>query len=203
LILKKTTGNLSIPKMLEELQNLNIYLIGMMGCGKSTVGQMLASKVGYRFLDTDHLVEQVSQQSVASIFAMAGEEEFRVIESKVLSEVSAYTRLIVATGGGLVMRQENWGHLRQGLIVWIDVPADLLWERLAQDRSRPLLQSADPQVTLREILATRQSRYAEADLRIVVGANQSPTEVANNILEQIPSVLKSRSLAPGNRSGQS
>lgn len=189
--------------MLEELQNLNIYLIGMMGCGKSTVGQMLASKVGYRFLDTDHLVEQVSQQSVASIFAMAGEEEFRVIESKVLSEVSAYTRLIVATGGGLVMRQENWGHLRQGLIVWIDVPADLLWERLAQDCSRPLLQSADPQVTLREILATRQSRYAEADLRIVVGANQSPTEVANNILEQIPSVLKSRSLAPGNRSGQS
>jgi shikimate kinase len=203
LILKKTTGNLSIPKMLEELQNLNIYLIGMMGCGKSTVGQMLASKVGYRFLDTDHLVEQVSQQSVASIFAMAGEEEFRVIESKVLSEISAYTRLIVATGGGLVMRQENWGHLRQGLIVWIDVPADLLWERLAQDRSRPLLQSADPQVTLREILATRQSRYAEADLRIRVGANQSPTEVANNILEQIPSVLKSRSLAPGNRSGQS
>jgi shikimate kinase len=203
LILKKTTGNLSIPKMLEELQNLNIYLIGMMGCGKSTVGQMLASKVGYRFLDTDHLVEQVSQQSVASIFAMAGEEEFRVIESKVLSEVSAYRRLIVATGGGLVMRQENWGHLRQGLIVWIDVPAALLWERLAQDRSRPLLQSADPQVTLREILATRQARYAEADLRIVVGANQSPTEVANNILEQIPSVLKSRSLAPGNRSGQS
>jgi shikimate kinase len=203
LILKKTTGNLSIPKMLEELQNLNIYLIGMMGCGKSTVGQMLASKVGYRFLDTDHLVEQVSQQSVASIFTMAGEEEFRVIESKVLSEISAYTRLIVATGGGLVMRQENWGHLRQGLIVWIDVPADLLWERLAQDRSRPLLQSADPQVTLREILATRQSRYAEADLRIRVGANQSPTEVANNILEQIPSVLKSRSLAPGNRSGQS
>jgi shikimate kinase len=203
LILKKTTGNLSIPKMLEELQNLNIYLIGMMGCGKSTVGQMLASKVGYRFLDTDHLVEQVSQQSVASIFAMAGEEEFRVIESKVLSEVSAYTRLIVATGGGLVMRQENWGHLRQGLIVWIDVPAALLWERLAQDRSRPLLQSADPQVTLREILATRQPRYAQADLRIVVSANQSPAEVANNILEQIPSVLKSRSLAPGNRSGQS
>lgn len=189
--------------MLEELQNLNIYLIGMMGCGKSTVGQMLASKVGYRFLDTDHLVEQVSQQSVASIFAMAGEEEFRVIESKVLSEVSAYRRLIVATGGGLVMRQENWGHLRQGLIVWIDVPAALLWERLAQDRSRPLLQSADPQVTLREILATRQSRYAQADLRIVVSANQSPTEVANNILEQIPSVLKSRSLAPGNRSSQS
>jgi shikimate kinase len=200
LTLKKTTDNLSILKMLEELQNLNIYLIGMMGCGKSTVGQMLASKVGYRFLDTDHLVEQVSQQSVASIFAMAGEEEFRVIESKVLSEVSAYTRLIVATGGGLVMRQENWGHLRQGLIVWIDVPADLLWERLAQDRSRPLLQSDDPQATLREILATRQSRYAEADLRIVVSANQSPAAVANNILEQIPSVLKSRSLAPDNRS---
>jgi shikimate kinase len=183
--------------MLEELQNLNIYLIGMMGCGKSTVGHLLATKVGYRFLDTDHLVEQVSQQSVASIFAMAGEEEFRAIESKVLSEVSAYTRLIVATGGGLVLRQENWGYLRQGLIVWLDVAADVLWERLAQDRSRPLLQAADPQTTLREILALRQPRYAEADLRIVVAADQSPAEVANNILEQIPSVLKSRSLAPG------
>jgi shikimate kinase len=182
--------------MLEELQNLNIYLIGMMGCGKSTVGQMLASKIAYKFFDTDHLVEQVSQQSVASIFAMAGEEEFRAIESKVLSEVSAYTRLVVATGGGIVLRSENWGSLRQGLVVWLNVPAPVLWQRLAHDQSRPLLNKSDPQAALHEILAARESRYGQADLQIAVTADQSPAEVANNILEQIPSVLKSKAHAP-------
>jgi shikimate kinase len=182
--------------MLAELQNLNIYLIGMMGCGKSTVGQILANKIAYKFFDTDHLVEQVSQQSIPSIFAMAGEEEFRSIESKVLSEVSAYTRLVVATGGGIVLRQENWGYLRQGLVIWLDVPAAVLWQRLAQDRSRPLLQQPNPQGTLQEILAARQSRYAQADLQISVSAGQSPTAVANNILEQIPSVLKSKAHNP-------
>lgn len=182
--------------MLEELQNLNIYLIGMMGCGKSTVGQTLAHKVGYKFFDTDHLVEQVSQQSIASIFAMAGEEEFRAIESQVLSEISAYTRLVVATGGGIILRPENWGALRQGLVVWLNVPAPVLWERLAQDQSRPLLHQPHPQAALHEILAARESRYGQADLQIQVTADQSPAAVANNILEQIPSVLKSKAHAP-------
>jgi shikimate kinase len=182
--------------MLAELQKLNIFLVGMMGCGKSTVGQLLAAQIGYQFFDTDHLVEQVSQQSISSIFEMAGEEEFRAIESKVLGEISAYTKLVIATGGGIVMRQENWGYLRQGLVVWIDVPAEVLWQRIASDRSRPLINTPEPQATLTKILDNRRHRYAAADLHISVTADQAPASVAAQILEKIPSVLKSKTASP-------
>jgi shikimate kinase len=190
--------------MLEELQKLNIFLVGMMGCGKSTVGQLLAAQIGYQFFDTDHLVEQVSQQSISSIFEMAGEEEFRAIESKVLGEISAYTKLVIATGGGIVMRQENWGYLRQGLVVWIDVPAEILWQRIAsvhavspqENRSRPLMNTPEPQATLTQILDSRHHRYAAADLHISVTADQAPASVAAQILEKIPSVLKSKTASP-------
>ncbi len=172
------------------LKNLNIYLIGMMGCGKSTIGQLLAEQLQYKFFDTDHLIEQVSRQSVNDIFAMAGEEEFRSIEAKVLAEISAYTKLVVATGGGMVLRRSNWGYLQQGLVVWIDVPAEVLWERLAGDASRPLLRTANPQAQLIQLLESRRQRYAEADLHILVTAQQTPQSVAADILTKIPTVLK-------------
>jgi shikimate kinase len=182
--------------LIPSLNNLNIYLIGMMGCGKSTIGQLVAEQLQYRFFDTDHLIEQVSRQSVKEIFAMAGEEEFRSIEAKVLAEISAYTKLVVATGGGIILRRSNWGYLRQGLVIWIDVPAAVLWERLATDDSRPLLRTANPQEQLEQLLESRQQRYAEADLRITVTADQSPQSVAADILAKIPTVLKAPRQAP-------
>lgn len=182
--------------MIENLNHLNIYLIGMMGCGKSTIGQILAKQLEYKFFDTDHLIEQVSRQSVSDIFAMAGEEEFRSIEAKVLAEISAYTNLVVATGGGIVLRQSNWSYLQQGLVVWIDVPVDVLWQRLAGDRTRPLLQTVQPQAHLEQLLESRRQRYAEADLRITVTANQEPQSVAADILAKIPTVLKAPPAAP-------
>jgi shikimate kinase len=172
------------------IQNLNIYLVGMMGCGKSTIGQLLAEQLQYKFFDTDHLIEQVSRQSVNDIFAMAGEEEFRSIEAKVLAEISAYTKLVIATGGGMVLRQSNWGYLHQGLVIWIDVPAAVLWERLATDESRPLLRTANPQAQLEQLLQSRRQRYAEADLHITVTADQAPQSVAADILTKIPTILK-------------
>jgi shikimate kinase len=178
------------------IQNLNVYLVGMMGCGKSTIGQLLAEQMQYKFFDTDHLIEQISRQSVNDIFAMAGEEEFRSIEAKVLAEISAYTKLVVATGGGLVLRRSNWGYLHQGLVVWIDVPAAVLWERLATDESRPLLRTENPQATIEQLLESRRQRYAEADLHITVTAEREPQSVAAEILAQIPTVLKSPSHAP-------
>jgi shikimate kinase len=179
-----------------ELQNLNIYLIGMMGCGKSTIGQVLAKQIGYRFLDTDTSIERLSKQSINEIFAAVGEEEFRSIESQVLSEVSAYTKLVVSTGGGIVLRQENWGYLRQGVIVWLDVSLDVLWQRLASDHTRPLLQVPDPQAKLQEILDSRRARYGEADLRILIDRERPPLTVVAEILEKIPTILKSTVLPP-------
>jgi shikimate kinase len=181
---------------ISNLQNLNIYLIGMMGCGKSTIGQILAQQVGYGFLDTDTLIERLTKQSINEIFATVGEEEFRSIESQVLSEVSAYTRLVVSTGGGIVLRQANWGSLRQGVIVWLDVSCDVLWQRLVSDQTRPLLQAPDPQAKLREILDSRRARYAEADLKISINSERPPSIIAAEILEKIPTVLKSTVAPP-------
>jgi shikimate kinase len=186
----------SLIAPIPALKNLNIYLIGMMGCGKSTIGQLLAEQLKYKFFDTDHLIEQVSRQSVNDIFAMAGEEEFRSIEAKVLAEISAYTKLVVATGGGIVLRRSNWGYLQQGLVVWIDVPAEVLWERLASDATRPLLRTVNPQEQLTQLLASRRQRYAEADLHILVTAQQTPQSVAADILAKIPTVLKQPGSTP-------
>jgi shikimate kinase len=173
------------------LQNLNIYLIGMMGCGKSTIGQVLAKQIGYGFLDTDSSIERLTKQSISEIFAAVGEAEFRSIESQVLSEVSAYTKLVVATGGGIVVKQSNWGALRQGVVVWLDVAENVLWQRLVSDTTRPLLQDPNPQAKLREILESRRSRYGEADLQISIDQEKPPATVAAEILQMIPTILKS------------
>jgi shikimate kinase len=168
----------------------------MMGCGKSTIGQVLAQQVGYGFLDTDTSIERLTKQSINEVFASIGEEAFRSIESQVLSEVSAYTKLVVSTGGGIVLRQENWGALRQGVIVWLDASVDVLWQRLASDRTRPLLQTPDPQAKLQEILDCRRARYGEADLKISIDSERSPATVVTEILEKIPTILKSTVTPP-------
>ncbi len=173
------------------LQNLNIYLIGMMGSGKSTIGQVLAKQIGYGFLDTDTSIERLTQKSINEIFVAVGEDEFRSIESQVLSEVSAYTKLVVSTGGGIVIKQENWGSLRQGMVVWLDVAENVLWQRLVGDKTRPLLQDPNPQAKLKEILESRRSRYGEADLRILIDRERPPADVAAEILQMIPTILKS------------
>jgi shikimate kinase len=173
------------------LQNLNIYLIGMMGSGKSTIGQVLAQQIGYGFLDTDSSIERLTKQSINEIFAAVGEDEFRLIESQVLSEVSAYTKLVVSTGGGIVTKQSNWGALRQGVVVWLDVAENVLWQRLVGDTTRPLLQDPNPQAKLHEILESRRSRYGEADLKILINQERPPTDVVAEILQMIPTILKS------------
>jgi shikimate kinase len=174
-----------------DLQGLNIYLIGMMGCGKSTIGPLLATQLGYSFLDTDITIEKLVSQSITEIFQTVGEPEFRKIETKVLAEVSAHIRLVVATGGGIPIDRENWNHLHQGLVIWLDPSIDLLIERLQSDTTRPLLAtSEDLQSKLDLILAERRHRYAEADLRISIDRQLAPEEIVDRILTKIPTVLK-------------
>ncbi len=174
------------------LQGVSVYLIGMMGVGKSTVGQKLARKLNYRFVDLDHLIEKVSKQSIREIFSLEGEDYFRELESKVLAETSAYTRTVVATGGGIVLRQDNWSYLRHGLIVWLDAPLEILLTRLAQDKNRPLLQVSDLSSTLANMLEKRLPFYQQADLRIALRSGLSIDQVSEEIISQIPTVLKPR-----------
>jgi shikimate kinase len=174
-----------------DLQGLNIYLIGMMGSGKSTIGPLLAEHLGYSFLDTDSTIEKLVGQSVTEIFQAVGEPEFRQIETKVLAEVSAHIRLIVATGGGIAIEQENWNHLHQGLVIWLDPSVDLLVERLQGDTTRPLLSDTDDlQLTIATILAERRYRYAQADIQISIDQNLTSAEIIEQIITAIPTVLK-------------
>jgi shikimate kinase len=174
------------------LRGLSIFLVGMMGSGKTTIGQVLAQQLDYRFFDTDVLIERVTQQTINEIFAKQGEESFRDIESQVLAQLCAYTRSVVATGGGIVLKQLNWSYLRHGLIIWLDTPVELLLKRLAEDTTRPLLQESEPALKLNHLLEQRRSLYAEADLRILVEENQTPEKIVSQILGQIPSIVKTQ-----------
>jgi shikimate kinase len=172
------------------LQGVNLYLIGMMGAGKTTVGHLLANQLSYRFVDTDEVISQAAARSINQLFAEEGEAAFRQLESDVLAQVCAYTKLTIATGGGIVLRRENWSYLHHGLIVWLDVPVELLYSRLAEDTTRPLLQDVDPKSKLRSLLEQRTPLYSQADLRITVNEGETPEQVATRVMETIPSVLK-------------
>jgi shikimate kinase len=174
-----------------DLQGLNIYLIGMMGSGKSTIGPLLAEHLGYSFLDTDPTIEKLVGQSIVEIFQTVGEAEFRQIETQVLAEVSAYVRLVVATGGGIPIDRENWNHLHQGLVIWLDPSVDLLVERLQDDTTRPILDTPeDLRSKLDRIIVERRDRYAEADIHLPITQNLTSEEIVDRILTAIPAVLK-------------
>lgn len=146
------------------LKKTNVYLVGMMGAGKTTVGRKLANRLGYGFLDTDKLIEQALGKSVSDIFATEGEAAFRRLESDVLCEVSAYTSQVVATGGGIVTQPMNWSYLRHGVVIWLDVPVPVLVSRLSGDSSRPLLKDADLTTKLEDLFSDRHQMYELADI---------------------------------------
>lgn len=172
------------------LKGVNLYLIGMMGAGKTTVGRLLATQLNYRFVDTDEMIEKVVGKSITEIFAQEGETAFRELESKVLGEVAAYKNLVVATGGGIILRRENWGYLRHGVVVWLDVGVEQLYARVKEDNSRPLLQDPNPMAKLQSILESRQSLYSQADVRVRVEGSLTPKQVAAVAFEDIRKALK-------------
>ena len=174
------------------LKGANLYLVGMMGSGKTTVGRELASQLSYGFVDTDAVIEELTKQSINQLFAGVGIEAFRDIESKVMAQVCAYTRLAIATGGGIILRRENWSYLHHGIVVWLDVPVELLYARLADDTTRPLLNDPDPLGKLRSLLEQRRSLYAQADLKVTVSDIETPEQIATRVLNQIPDILKPR-----------
>ncbi|MFM2174578.1 MAG: hypothetical protein RLZZ54_2505 [Cyanobacteriota bacterium] len=183
----------------QRLEGLNLYLVGMMGSGKSSAGRHLAERLGYRFLDADSSIEQVAGRSIPELFASEGETGFRDLEAAVLNQIASWHSLVVATGGGVVTRPENWGQLQQGMVIWLDAPDALLLERLSADPTpRPLMQSADPAARLAELMTQRRPLYAQADLHIVQDG-RSADQVAEQVLEALPGVLKERTAAPQHR----
>ncbi len=173
------------------LQGVNLYLIGMMGAGKTTVGHLLAKRLGYSFIDTDSLISQAAGKSINEIFATEGENRFRELETKILAEVSSYKNLTIATGGGIVTRKFNWSYLQHGIVVWLNVPVEVLYSRLQGDQTRPLLQDRDPLGKLQSLLEERRPLYANADIHVNVDGVETPERVTVLALAEIKRVLRS------------
>lgn len=156
-----------------------------MGCGKSSVGRRLASATGHRFVDTDDLIVEATGLPVSEIFATLGEDAFRDLESASLRDLVGVPGIVLATGGGLILRPENRALLhRIGTIAWLDADADTLFERVSRNRKRPLLLTGSPRATFDELLARRRAIYDEtADFR-VDASHLTHDEVAQRILDE-------------------
>ena len=178
------------PTLRQRLGGRNLYLVGMMGSGKTSTGRPLAERLGYGFVDADAVIEQVAGCTISEIFERDGEEEFRSLETQVMRSISERHSLVVATGGGVVTRTENWGMMHQGIVIWLDVERRQLLQRLQNDSTqRPLLMTGDPAETLDEILKQRRPLYDEADLTVVI-ESESADVVADGIIQLLPQLIK-------------
>ena len=178
------------PSLKQRLGGRSLYLVGMMGSGKTSTGRPLAEQLGYGFVDADAVIEQAAGCSIPEIFERDGEAGFRALESQVLNAISQRHSLVVATGGGVVTQQENWGLLHSGIVIWLDVVPEQLMQRLKADSTvRPLLQTDDPDAALNALLNRRRPLSAAADLTVVIDA-EPPDEVADGILTLLPTLIQ-------------
>lgn len=170
----------------------NIFLVGMPGAGKTTVGRQLARRLQRVFIDADHEIEARTGVRIPLIFDIEGEQGFRDRETKVIAELANGSKLIVATGGGAVLRPENRAALKQGgTVVYLRATPRLLFERTRLDPNRPLLQVADPMQKLEELFAQRDPLYREvADLVI-----NSLGGSINHLVKQVERELHQRCAA--------
>lgn len=170
-----------------------VFLVGMMGAGKTTIGRQLAAALGCKFVDLDQAIEARCGVRVATIFDIEGEAGFRRRETAALDEYSHQTGLVLATGGGTVLAPENREMLKsRGCVVYLRAGVDELWRRVARDRNRPLLHTPDPRQRLADLIAQRERLYAElADITLDT-AGQSVPRVLQTLLPQLRSALDSR-----------
>jgi 3-dehydroquinate synthase len=149
----------------------NVFLVGLMGAGKTTIGRILARKLGLKFVDSDHEIEARTGASIPWIFEIEGEASFRRREADVIRELTGQSGLVLATGGGAILNADNRAHLKaRGTVIYLRATVHSILQRTAHDKNRPLLQTADPRKKLEELMAVRDPLYMEiADLVIDTG----------------------------------
>ena len=174
-----------IKKIVHTLKGRSIFLIGMMGSGKSQTGLKLAELLKYKYIDLDTLIEKLAKKSINQIFNDEGENNFRELEASCLKEAIKIPSLVISTGGGIVTKSENWGILRQGITAWIDLDEDIAIGRLKNEiENRPLLQGKNLNDLYMSIFQSRENLYSQADLRIRV-KRENIEEVAMKIINSI------------------
>jgi shikimate kinase len=169
----------------------NVYLVGLMGAGKTTVGRQLARRLGKTFIDSDQEIEARTGVRVATIFEIEGEPGFRAREARIIDELTGLDNVVLATGGGVVLDARNRERLAsRGFVVYLRAQPRDLWQRMRHDRTRPLLQTDDPLGRLEELFRTRDPLYRElADLVVDTG-RQGPGALVTQVLAELPAECK-------------
>ena len=156
-----------------------------MGAGKTTVGKLLAKKLGRQFIDSDHEIEARCGVSIPVIFEMEGESGFRKRESQVIDELTQQTDLVLATGGGAVLAPENRQHLHErGFVIYLRANPHELWMRTRNDKGRPLLNNQDPKGTLEKLYEVRDPLYRETAHLVIDTGKPSVAQLVNTLMMQ-------------------
>ena len=171
-----------------------IVLIGMMGAGKTAVGNAIARMLDVDFLDSDDEIERAANMAVADIFQRDGEAFFRAREAEVLARLLAGRPCVLSTGGGAFLSERNRAMIAQkGVAVWLKADLDLLWQRVRHKTTRPLLRTPDPKATLAELLEAREGIYAKAEVTVESQPHYSVEEMAEKVIAALagrPDILE-------------
>jgi shikimate kinase len=163
----------------------NIVLTGFMGAGKTAVGKELARLLDMRLIDLDSEIEKAEQTTIKAIFRQSGEKKFREIETEMIKKVANNEHIIISTGGGAIMKQENIDLLKKtGTIICLMATPETILQRTRNNSDRPLLQVADPLARINELLNLRKPFYEKADI-IINTEDKTPIRIAKEIVEKI------------------
>lgn len=161
----------------------SFFLVGPMGVGKTTIGRLLSLKLHYPFLDSDVWIEQSMNQSIPSIFASHGEEVFREIESEAIDHLTQQSKIVLSTGGGAVLHQLNRQRLKKrGTVIFLDLSPEKIFERIAGDQTRPLLQTDNPLATMQSIYDARKPLYLDSAHYHLSITNKTPEEISEILM---------------------
>lgn len=164
----------------------NIILVGLMGAGKTTVGRVLAKRLGKKFIDTDYEIERRCGVKIPTIFEMEGEEGFRKREAAVIKDLVTLDNVVLATGGGSILLPENRENLKQfGYVVYLRANPYDLWLRTKHDTSRPILNTTDPREKLKELFAVRDPLYYSIASQVIETGKPNVNQLTNKLIMQL------------------
>ena len=173
------------------MQNRNVFLIGLMGSGKTTIGQLLAKRLHLLFVDSDHELEQRTGVSVATIFEIEGEAAFRHREAAIIDELSQREAIVLGSGGGAILDPQTRRVLRdRGTVVYLHSTAETSYERIRRNRDRPLLMVADPLARLQQLYELRHPLYNDTAHFVVESYRDHPSAVVSELIDRLSEIAQ-------------